>query len=608
MTIQWDRSLSDWTSNLRPNHFKRVGPYYERNMKDSPWTKTEVEGVSYYGKSLDEKYWKQIKTGLKIVGTGLTFLPVVTIPLLICLGAHEKIVLWVLQLHTNVELKYRITPQPVVAPPASNPPLPALPKDVVGLIFKSPTDLTSDGAKSYFDTLTSLAKSSVLDKEDLRIHMINKGEIKIHEIPDLKGKKKKILNYIQTHGQKLTWLDLKQGVNGWVWSDQEIESIIKLCPNLKTFIHDDSIRSVTVAGEILKLTQLEMLSVQTWPQGVSLDSLKNLKGLHLMSYSFVPSLDHLTQLETLILRGTQNIPSLDKLVNLRYLDIYTETVAVPKLDNLIALEKLSISQGGQPLPSFDALTNLDYLLIYSSTGDIPSLEKQEKLTRLMIANNDIDELKLASQAPLQELILMCPSLTKYPKLDKPEALHYLYLRGGGVLPKDYLKQFTNLRRLDSPKFSADLMNDLLFLEDLSVSDSSQLNKMSPQQKRQLKKLAVTHATSTLCSLDDFVNLEELFISDLTVSISLEKNIELKKITIYNNGPTHSQFKRIDHLDKLKKLTHIYLNQCRELKLQKATLEALENLTHLQTTSCNKIREKRKKLISERLLRLKVASF
>lgn len=602
MSIQWDRDFPEWSSGLRPAHFDKgeQKEFYRRNMKDSPWVKREVEGVSYYGKTLEGKYGEQIITGGKIILTGLTFCTLLPIPLLIYVGAHEKIVLWVLQLHTNAKLKYKITHQPVTSPPNASPSLDVnANKDVLGLLFKSATNLNPEEAKNYFGTLFAVAKDVVKDKEALRIDLINKGKLKIHEIPELNGKKKKILNYICTHGQKLTYLELSPKHD---WNDEDLEKIVQACPNLKTFIHD-ALHPVTLkgTGEILKLTQLESLQLKSY-QPASFDALKNLKELTL-EHTQSPSLDNLTQLEKLTLVNIK-IPSLDKLVNLKELTISTnyKNIVVPNLDQLVGLEKLKLELFRQDIPSLDALVNLVDLSIESTGHQIPSsLEKQEKLRCLHIKNPWVREIKIASNASLEVLILQCIGLKEPLKIDKPETVHTLFLKGGSPPKPDYLKQFSNLRRLSSRTFSTDIMSHLPLLEELSVSQPSQLDSLTPQQKGQLKKLEIDGDMPA--SLDDFVNLEELSIrgSMNVPSISLEKLTKLKKLKIYHTP--HLQ--RLEHLDKLTKLTHLNLEGCPELKIQKASVNALEDLTELRIIDCVKILGK-KKLITERNVHLQKA--
>lgn len=622
MSIQWDRSLSEWSSGLRPAHFDVNVRYnvsrYQRNMSASPWEKKEIYGASYYGKSFEGECWKQIKTGLKIVGMGLAFLPVVTIPLLIWLGAHEKIVLWSIQLDTNTLLKYKITHLPDTSPASNTPSLDLKGmKDALGVLFQKANNLGSpEDAKKYFGTLCCVAKEMVpkQNKEDLRIDLINKGKLAIHEIPELNGEKDKILNYISTHGNKLTYLDLPSHLR---LDDTELEEIVKACPHLKTFIHHSSKPGdITPKGasEILKLTQLEILQLGRNFPIPAVDCLKNLKELSLESASgIVPSLDALAQLEKLRLVNTSNIPSLDSLVNLKELRIEHDALTVPSLDNLISLEKLSITQSDQggPIPSLDALVNLMDLSI-NNFGAIPSLQKQEKLTKLEIMNQAITRVDLTSKAPLQELRLSCAMLEALPELDHPKELHslgvgeILFVLAGKDLSES-IKQYTHLRRLHTPVFSADLMNHLPHLEELTQAgvgstEFAGLDKISVVQKRQLKKLDIDlNFQQPLFSLDEFINLEELRVaSALGKSVSFEKNTALKKLklTTWDAG-----LKRLKHLDKLKQLTHLSLHHCRGLKLQKASVNDLENLTHLSVVSCNT----QDKLVSERLVRLQEAT-
>lgn len=611
MPIEWNRSLSEWSSGLRPAHFHVIDDdTYRRSMKDSPWERKEIDGASYYGKSFEGESWKQIKTGLKIVATGLTFLPVVTIPLLIWLGAHEKIILWGLQLHTNSQLKYKITHQPPVIA-AGNASLTDLPNEMVKTILASAT-LTPEETHKFLGTLNCIRndKSFYLNtiKEDLRLDAINQGKLKIHEIPELDGDKDKILNHILALGQKLTYLELSPE---HVWSDDDFAKIVNACPNLKTLISNSVYRWVPITlqgtGEILKLTQLETLHVSYWPLPASFDSLSNLKELSLRdTVGVIPSLDKLTQLEKLSLSHlshAQNIPFLDQLVNLKELTIENTLHPIPSLNNLVGLEKLSISPGVQLIPSLDALVNLVDLNIKSS-GAIPSLQKQEKLTRLEIHNTYITQIDLASQAPLQELILNeCRSLRKLPDLDHPEGLHTLNVYV--AIGVDLVKQYSNLRRLTMYAFTADLMNHLPHLEELSyyepgshTSSHYELNKISLQQKQQLKKITIHVNNLSLLSFDEFVNLEELaIINSYAKTISLEKNTALKKLNIQ-----YSSFKRIKHLDKLTQLTHLNIDDCRNLKLRKASVNTLENLTDLTIIDCDKVGN----LVSERLVRLQRA--
>lgn len=603
MSIQWDRSLSEWSSGLRPAHFHVIyDEEYRRSMKDSPWERKEIDGASYYGKSLEGESWKQIKTGLKIVTTGLAFLPVLTIPLLIWLGAHEKIVLWGLQLHTNSKLMYKITHQPPVIA-AGNTSLTDLPNDMVKKIFTSAIS-NPEETQMLLGTLGCLTKDPNFYpntiKEDLRLDAINQGKLKIHDIPELNGKKKKILKHIVSLGKNLKYLELEKHV--WL-DDDDLKEIVKACPNLKTLIYSGRNVSSQGTGEILKLTQLEVLHLyKSSSLPASLDSLSHLKELLLDANGPgpIPSLDGLPQLEKLTLYCTQNIPSLDQLVNLKELRIVNSTHPIASLNNLVGLEKLSISSGAQPIPSLDALINLVDLTITNS-GAIPSLQKQEKLTRLEIRNHNITQIDLTSQAPLQELILKnCRRLQKLPDLDQPEELHTLSVYVG--LGADQVKQYSNLRRLTMYGFTADLMNHLPHLEELSFSErsaQSELDKISLQQKQQLKKININSGSLALFSLDEFVNLEELKIENsYDKTLSLEKNTALKKLTLQYNG-----FKRIKHLDKLAQLTHLKIQGCYDLKLRKASVNPLENLTDLKIIHCPEVG----KLVSERLVRLQRAT-
>lgn len=604
MCFQWDRSLYDWSSGCSPAHFiiKDDGKEqsYQRNMKDTPWKKKKIDDVLYYGKNLEGECWAQIKTGLKIAATGLVFLPVVTIPLLIWLGAHEKIVLWSLQLQTECKLKYKITHQPAVMAPG-NAPLSALPDHVIGEIFKNAT-LNPEEAKNYFGTLFFVSKNFVSDKETLRLDLINKGKLKIHEIPELNGEKDAILNYIRTHGARLTWIEL----GDHQWSDQDVEEIVKVCPHLKTFIYRGE-GGVTLTGinEILKVTTLEVLVLAGCPLPPSLNTLKNLKELSLSSVkaTLVPSWDQLTKLEKLSLSGFSNIPSLDPLTQLKDLSMIC-CLSVPSLDRLVELENLEIIQfGNLPLPSLDALVNLVDLSISGNT--IPSLKQLGKLKKLQIDDTllNITKIDLPSQAPLEELYLDCDNLKEFPKIDQPERLRSLSLYSQKDFSED-IKQFPHLRRLESSVFSSDLMNHLPNLEDLSVGGHSlsQLNNISLKQKQQLKKLHLHNSVGQLPLLNDFIRLEELSLNSIRKnSISLEKNIALKKLRVINGGP----LKRIKHLSKLAQLTDLHLAGCPQLQVRKSSLNALQNLTDLYVYDCG---TQDKKLISERLVRLQKARF
>lgn len=525
--------------------------------------------------------------------------------------AHEKIALWILQIYTNSTLKYKITHQPGTSSPNLNPPLDLnANKDVLGILFKSATNLNREEARKYFDTLLCVAKHAVPDKEDLRLDLINKGKLSIYSIPELNGEKRKILNYILNCGQKLTHLELSGNHD---WNDDDLEEIVKACPNLKTFITYSWLQYVTAKGtrEILKLVQLETLHLYSSYIPDALDSLKNLKELYLVGGS-VPPLDNLTQLESLTLWNSQKIPPLDNLQNLKNLDIMCcnntpRNFKIPKLDNLVGLETLNIWTRYDDIPPLTALVNLVDLTISSSNNVIPSLKNQGKLSKLSVNAKCIESIEVASQAPLQTLTLRCAMLKDFPKFDKPESVHFLCLENQSQTnPSEFIKQFSNLRRLSSSVFSTDIMNQLPLLEDLSINGSTsvlQFNNISSKQKRQLKKLEIDASNQLLVPLDDFVNLEECSMKNVGgASISLEKNAALKKFTIQD-----SPIKRLEHLDKLTRLTHLDLRKCPTLKLQKTSVNAIENLTCLIVLNCDKI-QGQKKLISERLVRLKKAVF
>lgn len=638
MPIEWDRSLPKWTSGLRPVHFRVDNDHssrelsYQRKMKDSPWIQVTINGCSYYGKSLEGEgeYWKKIKTGGKILATGLSFCMVVTIPVLIYMGTHEKIALWVLQIQTNSKLKYKITHHPTISPSSANSSPVHMSQDILGLILKNPTRLDPQEARNYFGSLLSVARNAVPDKEDLRLGLINKGKLKIHEIPELSGEREKIVDYICTHGKKITYLELLQD-SRWEWDDQDLEKMIKACPNLKTFIYENGMNTgTTLKGmeEIFKLNQLETLKLAFCPLPTSLEALKNLKELSFNSCSgSVPSLDHLTQLEKLTLHSNvQNYPNLDHLLNLKDLKIEAHSCRIPNLDTLVGLEKLEIWQGDHhPIPSLDALVNLLDLRIGSARSTIPSLKNQEKLRKLEIrANHIVESIELASQAPLQELTLRIKGLKKLPKLDKPETVHSLHLKIDSQIDHfEYIKQFSNLRSLHTSDFPTNLMNHLPLLEDLTACGPSisMLNNMTPQQKRQLKKLNIDSYHESvkiplfpvenpdppklqLFPLDDFVNLEELSTRNIEAkTISLEKNTALRKLLIYRND----SLKYLDHLDKLTKLTHLSIWNCPRVKFDKTSLNALENLTNLSVLGFGH-RFQHRNLISERLVRLEKAVF
>lgn len=234
MLVKWDRSLSTWSSGFKPEHFSVKRPFltndffHIRNIKD-PWIKRTINGVSYYGKNLEEEDWEKIKIVMgKIIPIAILFLLVLPAPALLYMQAHEKLKLWVFQIHYNSKLKYKITQQQNISLPI---------------------------------TIPSVTKYATQDKEDLRLDLIHEGKLKIHDIPELSGGKEKILNYILIHGNKLTYLELPEKH----WEDKDLEDIVNACPNLKTFIYHGSQEAVTFKGlkKLLELVQLEELFLKS---------------------------------------------------------------------------------------------------------------------------------------------------------------------------------------------------------------------------------------------------------------------------------------------------------------------------------------------------------